>query len=103
MVDLVINYDIPYDADDYIHRVGRTARKGKRGQAISIITQYDIGLIKNIEKEINEQLEPYEELKEKEVLDKMAEISKARKLVKIVKNYCLKHLTKFVENARVGT
>lgn len=85
MVDLVINYDIPQDADDYIHRVGRTARKGKRGRAISIITQYDINLIKSIEKEIGDKLEPFDELKEKDVLDNMTEVAKARKIIKIVK------------------
>mgnify|MGYP000846202974 CR=1 FL=1 len=100
MVDLVINYDIPHDADDYIHRVGRTARKGKRGQAISIITQYDINLIKSIENEIGDKLEPYEELKEKDVLDNMTEVAKARKIIKIVRNHSISHylMVFFVEN-----
>ena len=84
MVDLVVNFDIPFDANDYIHRVGRTARKGKRGTAISLVTQYDINLIKNIESKINDKLETLE-VDEKEVMDKISEINKARKNVKIVK------------------
>ena len=41
-VDLVVNYDLPMNPKDYIHRVGRTARAGKGGRSISFITQYDI-------------------------------------------------------------
>lgn len=54
---MVINYDIPKNPDDYIHRVGRTARKGKRGLAISFMTQYDVQLVLAIEKRIEEKLE----------------------------------------------
>ena len=48
-VDLVINYDIPLNSKDYIHRVGRTVRAGKAGKSISIITQYDIEPFQKIE------------------------------------------------------
>lgn len=48
-VDIVINYDIPRDYKDYIHRIGRAARGGQRGMAVSFITERDINLIKNIE------------------------------------------------------
>jgi ATP-dependent RNA helicase DDX47/RRP3 len=41
-VDLVINYDIPQHSKDYVHRVGRTARAGKTGKAITMVTQYDV-------------------------------------------------------------
>lgn len=59
VVELVINFDVPRDADDYIHRVGRTARVGKSGEAITLITERDIKLIENIESRVGKKLEKY--------------------------------------------
>ncbi|CAJ2512703.1 Uu.00g008220.m01.CDS01 [Anthostomella pinea] len=59
-VDLVINYDIASDSKSYIHRVGRTARAGRSGQALSIITQYDLELYQRIEAAMGKKLEEYE-------------------------------------------
>ena len=41
-VDIVLNFDLPPDSKTYVHRVGRTARAGKSGNAISFVTQYDV-------------------------------------------------------------
>ncbi|KAI0464946.1 ribosomal RNA processing protein [Komagataella kurtzmanii] len=49
MVDVVINFDIPTDSKAYIHRVGRTARAGRSGRSISLVTQYDLELILRVE------------------------------------------------------
>jgi ATP-dependent RNA helicase DDX47/RRP3 len=48
-VDLVINYDVPQSSKDYIHRVGRTARAGKSGKSITLVTQYDIEWYQRVE------------------------------------------------------
>ncbi|KAL0214900.1 hypothetical protein P9112_007084 [Eukaryota sp. TZLM1-RC] len=48
-VDVVINYDVPPNSKDYVHRVGRTARAGRNGKAISLVTQYDIEMFQKIE------------------------------------------------------
>ena len=49
-VDLVINFDLPVAARDYVHRVGRTARAGRAGWSLSIVSQYDVELVQGIEK-----------------------------------------------------
>lgn len=56
-VDIVINYDIPSHSKDYIHRVGRTARAGRAGKSITIVTQYDVELVLRIENVIDKKME----------------------------------------------
>ena len=56
-IDLVINYDIPDDAEDYVHRVGRTARAGGDGIAITLITKEENYKMKRIEKLIGYEVE----------------------------------------------
>jgi ATP-dependent RNA helicase RhlE len=47
---LVINYDLPLVAEDYIHRIGRTGRAGRSGRAISLVSASDSGLLREIQK-----------------------------------------------------
>ncbi len=56
-VSLVINYDLPCDVETYIHRCGRTSRFGRRGVAISFITNHDLEQLKSIERFYNTQIE----------------------------------------------
>ncbi|KAM0719827.1 hypothetical protein Q7P37_003962 [Cladosporium fusiforme] len=60
-VGLVINYDLPRDPDDYIHRVGRTARAGRKGTCISMVGQRDVELVQTIEARVGRPMEEYEE------------------------------------------
>ena len=48
-IELVINYDLPDSSSDYVHRIGRTARAGKKGKAISLATPSQLKNIKAIE------------------------------------------------------
>tara|TARA_Y100000389_G_scaffold204372_1_gene256549 strand:- start:5355 stop:6602 length:1248 start_codon:yes stop_codon:yes gene_type:complete len=49
-VSLVINYDIPKNAENYIHRIGRSGRYGRKGIALNFICRYDVAAINHIEK-----------------------------------------------------
>lgn len=48
-ITLVINFDLPNENEDFLHRIGRTARAGKRGMAITLISRYDERLYKQFE------------------------------------------------------
>lgn len=78
IVDLVINYDLPVMARNYVHRVGRTARAGRGGWALSLVTQYDIELVHKIEALIGRQLEIYE-MNEDKVLKLVTRVYTAKK------------------------
>jgi superfamily II DNA/RNA helicase len=52
----VINYDLPYNAEDYVHRIGRTGRAGASGDAMSLFTDKDDRLLTDIEKLIKQTI-----------------------------------------------
>ena len=49
-IQLVINYDVPRDPEDYVHRIGRTARANREGQAVTLVTPRDWHHLLKIEK-----------------------------------------------------
>ena len=55
-LEYVINFDFPYEAEDYVHRIGRTGRAGSTGVAISFADEFESCQIPDIEKYINEPL-----------------------------------------------
>lgn len=52
-VDVIINYDVPQNLDDYIHRIGRTARAGKKGFAFTLVSKDELSRFNNIKKANN--------------------------------------------------
>ena len=91
----VINYDIPYDVEAYIHRIGRTGRAGRHGEAILFVANRERRLLKAIERATGRQIEPMQVPTSQEVTDKrsarfrqritetldVAELDAARELV----------------------
>lgn len=56
-VSLVINYDLPANKENYIHRIGRGGRFGRKGVAINFVTDEDVGMMREIEKFYSTQIE----------------------------------------------
>ncbi len=54
----VVNYDIPYDAEAYIHRIGRTGRAGRKGDAILFVSPREQRMLRSIEKATRQHIEP---------------------------------------------
>jgi superfamily II DNA/RNA helicase len=48
-INMVINFDTPFDAEDYVHRVGRTARANTKGEAVTLVNEKDMKKIAEIE------------------------------------------------------
>lgn len=69
-VDIVLNYDLPPDSKTYVHRVGRTARAGKSGHAVSLVTQYDVEIFKRTEAALKMQLKEYPTVKDEVMIFK---------------------------------
>ncbi|MDR6785932.1 ATP-dependent RNA helicase RhlE [Pedobacter africanus] len=56
-IDLVVNFDVPHDAEDYVHRIGRTARAATKGTAITLVNSRDKRKLSSIEKLIEKEIE----------------------------------------------
>lgn len=55
-IQMVINYDCPRDPEDYVHRIGRTARAGREGRAITLVGEKDLFPLRKIERLLEEKL-----------------------------------------------
>lgn len=92
-ISLVINYDVPRDKENYIHRIGRTGRKDSYGKAITIFTDKDDKYINEIEAYLGYEIKVLEELKIDDIAKgkikfekKSKEVLKNRKNKMIEKN-----------------
>ena len=55
-LELVVNYDLPYDAEDYVHRIGRTGRAGRKGRAVTLVSGAGIYKLQSIERFIKTKI-----------------------------------------------
>ena len=85
-VELVVNWDVPAAWEDYVHRVGRTARKGQRGWAVSFVTEHDVRLVQAIEDKIQHTLEELE-MPEAQVLERLSQVSAAKRVASMVRGF----------------
>lgn len=67
----VFNYDIPYDAESYVHRIGRTGRAGRTGEAILFVSPRERRALRMIERVTNQKIEPMQ-------MPSVADVNKAR-------------------------
>lgn len=78
-VGAVINHNVPAMPRDFIHRCGRTARAGRTGRTVTLVSQYDVEVLMAIEEHIGRKLETLE-LAEDEVLGSLHEVASARRV-----------------------
>ncbi|VEU34227.1 unnamed protein product [Pseudo-nitzschia multistriata] len=82
-VDLVINSELPRNPTSYVHRIGRTARAGRRGRAISLVSEQDVSLVHAAEEITGRPLEKCSEITDEAAIRMLGPVTKAARLAKI--------------------
>lgn len=78
-VTFVINFNVPKAVEDYVHRVGRTARAGRGGLAVTLVGERDIQLLQAIEAFVKVTMKAYDDIDEEDILKSMNKINMARR------------------------
>ena len=82
-VAVVINVGLPYDADSYVHRAGRTARAGRPGKVVSLMSELDVARVQAIEERIGKQLQLLE-TKEEDAIKLLSRTTKAQQRAELL-------------------
>lgn len=82
-VDLIINSELPRHCINYIHRVGRTARAGRRGHAISLVCEHDISLVQKCEELSGRSFEKCTSITDEMAISLLGPTTKALRLTKM--------------------
>ena len=103
-LDHVVNYNLPYLAEDYVHRIGRTGRAGNKGEAVSFVSREEERTLNNIERLIGYKIKrinlPGYEVGSREVL--FETISKTSRPQRSNKASQIKNIHKKADNARTA-
>ncbi len=83
LCELVINYDLPRKPSVYVHRVGRTARAGRKGLALTFVSQSDVQLVHAIEEKLQKKLVLHKYETEADPMDQLSLTLKARQIAKL--------------------
>jgi ATP-dependent RNA helicase DDX49/DBP8 len=78
-----MNCELPRKAVDYIHRVGRTARAGRRGCAVSLVCERDVALVHSCEKMSGRSLDKCKEITDDMAVKMLGPVTKAARLTKM--------------------
>ena len=81
-VSLVVNHSVPRAAVDYVHRVGRTARAGRGGQSVSLVTPHDVGLLLAVEQHTGVKMTELE-LEDSRVAEIMVQVNMIHREVQL--------------------
>ncbi len=74
-VQLVVNHNVPSVTKDYVHRIGRTARAGRQGRAVTLVTPSDVVLVKAVEDLIGTKLTEYDGINDADVAEIHVQVS----------------------------
>lgn len=83
LVTLVINYDLPHTYQDYIHRVGRTARANRHGIALTLVTQYDVAKLQQLEEGVGIKLTEFT-ISEENVIQPLKVVNEKKKYAQVI-------------------
>eukprot|EP00040_Diaphanoeca_grandis_P016395 m.84602 g.84602 ORF g.84602 m.84602 type:complete len:550 (+) comp25772_c0_seq4:193-1842(+) len=82
-VGMVVNFNIPKAVNDYIHRVGRTARAGRDGRSVTLMSEHDVDLLHAVEERVGIKMAAFDGLKEDDVLRMLSKVNVARRAVNL--------------------
>jgi len=98
-VSLVVNYDIPYDVEAYVHRIGRTGRAGREGKALLLITPREKRLLKTIERSTRQEI-THRPVPTNEQIGQQRAQQFRQRLVEIIENEPLEEIRQYLGQIR---